>query len=127
MKSPRYDQAEATRKQELEGAWPISAAGVSEDLADHEAAANPHPVYLTQTEADALYDPLGSGAVAFDAIWDAKGDLAVGAGANAAARLAAGIDGYVLSADSAEATGLKWIAAPAGTGTGNSYFPGGWG
>lgn len=54
----------------------------------------------------------GGGSVATDAIWDAKGDLAGGTGANAAARLAVGTNGLALVADSAEATGLKW-AAPA--------------
>lgn len=57
----------------------------------------------------------GSGDVATDAIWDAKGDLAVGTGANTAARLAVGTNGQVLTADSAEATGTKW-ATVAGTG-----------
>lgn len=56
----------------------------------------------------------GSGSVATDAIWDVKGDLAVGTGANTASRLAVGTNGYVLSADSAEATGLKWIALGGG-------------
>ena len=28
-------------------------------VSDHEAEANPHPVYLTEAEADALYDALG--------------------------------------------------------------------
>src|SRR5688572_15479064 len=50
----------------------------------------------------------GGGAVATDAIWDAKGDLAGGTGANTAARLAVGTNGQVLTADSAEATGMKW-------------------
>jgi hypothetical protein len=57
----------------------------------------------------------GSGDVATDAIWDAKGDLAVGTGANTAARLAVGTNGQALVADSAEATGVKW-ATPAGGG-----------
>lgn len=56
----------------------------------------------------------GSG-VATDAIFDALGDLAVGTGANTAARLAVGTDGQVLVADSGEATGLKWDTL-AGTG-----------
>lgn len=56
----------------------------------------------------------GTGDVATDAIWDAKGDLAVGTGANAASRLAVGANTYVLTADSAEATGLKWAAAAGG-------------
>jgi hypothetical protein len=47
------------------------------------------------------------------AIADAKGDLLVGTADNAISRLAAGTNGYVLTADSAETTGLKWAAAPA--------------
>lgn len=39
----------------------------------------------------------GSGAVATDAIWDAAGDLAVGSGANTAARLAIGAAGGAVS------------------------------
>lgn len=42
---------------------------------------------------------------------DAKGDLVAGTGADAFARLAVGTNGYVLSANSAQATGLEWIAA----------------
>jgi hypothetical protein len=57
----------------------------------------------------------GGGNVAADAIWDAKGDLAVGTGANTASRLAVGSNGQVLSADSAQATGVKWVSV-AGTG-----------
>ena len=49
---------------------------------------------------------------------DAKGDLVVGTGADTFSRLAvASTAGYLLSVDSAEATGLKW-AAPAGGGGG---------
>jgi hypothetical protein len=57
----------------------------------------------------------GAGDVATDAIWDAKGDLAVGTGANTAARLAVGADGKYLKAASGEATGLIWDT-PAGSG-----------
>jgi hypothetical protein len=45
---------------------------------------------------------------------DAKGDLVPGTGADTFARLAVGANGTVLTADSAESTGLKW-AAPAST------------
>ncbi len=55
----------------------------------------------------------GGGSVATDAIWDAKWDLAGGTGANTASRLAVGTNGQVLTADSAEVTGLKW-SNPAG-------------
>ncbi len=50
--------------------------------------------------------------VASDAIFDAKGDLVVGTGADASSRLAVGSNGQVLTADSAQATGTKW-ATPA--------------
>jgi hypothetical protein len=57
----------------------------------------------------------GSGAVATDVIWDAKGDLAVGTGANTAAKLTVGTNGQVLTADSAEATGAKWATISGST------------
>lgn len=56
----------------------------------------------------------GGGSVATDTIWDAKGDLAGGTGANTAVRLAVGTNGFVLTADSAETTGMKWAAAAGG-------------
>jgi hypothetical protein len=49
-----------------------------------------------------------------DTIIDAKGDLIVGSAADTATRLPVGLDTYVLSADSGEATGLKWV--PSGSG-----------
>jgi hypothetical protein len=54
----------------------------------------------------------GSGDVATDAIWDAKGDLAVGTGANTAQKLTAGTNDYLLVAASGETTGLKWQRLP---------------
>lgn len=44
-------------------------------------------------------------------IFDAKGDLIAATAADTAARLAIGTNGQVLTADSAEATGMKWAAA----------------
>lgn len=46
---------------------------------------------------------------------DVKGDLVVGTAADTFARLGVGANGTILTADSAEATGLKW-ATPAGGG-----------
>ena len=45
---------------------------------------------------------------------DAKGDLVVGTGADTFSRLAVGTNGYLLTADSTEATGMKWAAASGG-------------
>lgn len=50
----------------------------------------------------------GGGSVATDAIFDAKGDLAVGTAADTAAALSVGTNGQVLTAASGEATGLQW-------------------
>lgn len=47
---------------------------------------------------------------------DAKGDLIAGTGADAFSRLAVGANDTVLTADSAQATGLKWAAAAGATG-----------
>lgn len=47
---------------------------------------------------------------------DAKGDLVAGTGADAFSRLAVGTNGQVLTADSAEATGLKWATASSSSG-----------
>jgi hypothetical protein len=47
---------------------------------------------------------------------DAKGDLIGGTGADTFARLAVGANGTVLTADSAETTGLKWATPASGGG-----------
>jgi hypothetical protein len=63
------------------------------------------PTWATSDDANAIQN----------AIVDAKGDLISATAADTPARLAVGANGTVLTADSAEATGLKW-AAPAGGG-----------
>lgn len=50
----------------------------------------------------------GGGSVATDTIFDAKGDLPVGTAADTAAKLTVGANNLVLTADSAQSTGLKW-------------------
>jgi len=49
-------------------------------------------------------------------ILDAKGDLIAATAADTASRLAVGANGTVLTADSAEATGLKWATPASGGG-----------
>ena len=50
-----------------------------------------------------------------DTIVDAKGDLIVGTAADTVGRLAAGTNNHILTADSAEATGLKYAAGSRAT------------
>lgn len=50
----------------------------------------------------------GGGSVATDVIFDAKGDLPVGTGADTAAKLTAGTNGFALVADSSTSSGLAW-------------------
>ena len=68
----------------------------------------------------------GSVDVATDTIWDAKGDLAAGTGANTAAKLTVGADLQILTPDTTQSTGLRWAtgirellqsATPSGVGT----------
>ena len=72
----------------------------------------------------------GGGSVATDAIWDAKGDLAVGTGANTAVKLTVGTDGKQIYADADEATGLRWgpytISPSQITSDQDDYAPTGW-
>lgn len=50
----------------------------------------------------------GSGDVATDTIFDAKGDLAVGTGADTSAKLTVGANDTIAMAASGAATGIKW-------------------
>ena len=71
----------------------IVAADMNKNFADIETFVNTTP-----------------GVVQKDIV-DAKGDLIVATSADAVSRLAVGTNTYVLTADSGEATGLKWAAA----------------
>ena len=72
--------------------------------------------------------PAGGGqttTVATDTIFDAKGDLVAGTGADAATKVTVGANGTILVADSAVANGVKWQGAwtgftPTLSGTGGS-------
>ncbi len=67
--------------------------------------------------------PTGGGSVATDAIWDAAGDLAVGSGANTAAKLTKGSDGQVLTVDPATHL-LVWATPATGAPTAADYLVG---
>jgi hypothetical protein len=56
-------------------------------------------------------------------IFDAKADLLTATANDTPARLAVGANNTILTADSAEATGLKWAAAADGAGNWTNYTP----
>jgi hypothetical protein len=66
------------------------------------------------TKADSAVQPT---------IADAKGDLIVATAADTLARLPVGTNGHVLTADSAEASGVKWADAGGGSPGGSSGQP----
>jgi hypothetical protein len=68
----------------------------------------------TPTAVKSAYD-LANGAIA-KSIVDAKGDLVAATADDTVSRLAVGANGTVLTADSSEATGLKWATPAAGGG-----------
>lgn len=62
------------------------------------------------------------GAVATDAIWDAAGDLAVGSGANTAAKLAIGAAGGALSVINSAVAWNSGTSFPGSVATGDRYY-----
>lgn len=104
---------------------------VSADVTDASSAATPSVMVLRDAAGRAKFaDPSvdadaatkgwvesQTGLLVPKSLVDAKGDLIVGTADNTVSRLPVGSNGQVLTADSAEATGLKW-ATPAGGGGG---------
>lgn len=86
----------------------------------------PRPGYVWDSTDNCWY-PIGVGAHSHNEIpktvVDAKGDLIVGTAADTVDRLAVGTNGYLLTADSAQTTGLSWTAPPTSFGTLTAYTP----
>jgi hypothetical protein len=64
------------------------------------------------TSATSAAASAASAAAVLSAAFDAKGDLLVGTGVDTFDQLGVGTNGFLLTADSAETTGIKWAAAP---------------
>lgn len=96
------EKAAASHTHALDGLSDVDTTGV----ADGDA--------LVYDDGSGLWVPGagggGGGSVATDAIWDAKGDLAVGTGADAASKLTVGDNGKLLMAWSPASQGLQWAS-----------------
>lgn len=95
-------------------------ASAINDLTDVDTATDPPATDDVLAWDGSLWTPAAltaadTGAIP-ESLIDAKGDLIVGTAADTAARLGVGSDGQVLTADSAEAGGVKWAAAAGGGG-----------
>ena len=93
-----------------------------QNLAD---ATNPQDALNLRTADGRYATTAGLISVATDPIWDQKGDLAVGTGADVATRLGVGGDGAVLTIDSSTPTGMKWAGAPEPAGSQAFAYSGG--
>ena len=67
-----------------------TSASVTSAVSTHAGLSDPHPGYVLES------------------LLDAKGDLVVASAADTPARVAAGSDGQILVADSAQAAGVRW-------------------
>jgi hypothetical protein len=100
-----------------------TATNVTVATGSLDAIATAHPPLANWSNNSHKITALTAGAAAGEAaIWDqtppgivtAKGDVIGGTGSHAASNLAVGTNGQVLTADSTQATGLKWATAPSG-------------
>ena len=120
------NSASAAATSATSAAASVTAAATSASSASTSASAAATSASSASTSASSALTSANSAAVSAASaaaavttaiqasIIDAKGDLIVGTAADTAGRLAIGTNGYILTADSAETTGIKWSAAPAG-------------
>jgi hypothetical protein len=95
----------------------IIAATAADTFTRLAVGTNGQVLTADSAEATGIKWAAASGAGIPATIVDAKGDLIAATAADTVARLAVGSNGQVLTADSAEATGLKWAAAGGGSTT----------
>lgn len=98
----------------------VSPAAPSNE--DWKLYAKPNGIYARSSNSEVGPFGGGGGDVATDAIWDAAGDLAVGSGANTAARLAKGAAGANLSTYNGVVAWNGGTSFPASPASGDRYW-----
>jgi hypothetical protein len=89
-----------------------TSAAASATAAATSATSSAASATAAATSATSAAASAASAAAVLNQAFDAKGDLLVGTGVDTFDQLGVGTNGYLLTADSAEATGIKWAAAP---------------
>jgi hypothetical protein len=95
-------------------AWDGSAYTADSDVVIFIGPAANDPISASggRDQANDIWITTDNSGVSTDTIWDAKGDLAAGTGADTASKLPVGSDGQRLVADSGAATGMSWKNSP---------------
>jgi hypothetical protein len=111
----------------------IDKVNFTEQVSDPTAPGAGHRIVYAKNDgfyerdSAGVVSAIGAGDVASDVIWDAKGDLAVGTGADTALRLAVGSNTQMIIADSSLTRGLRYRNTPSSealmTGSGASLEP----
>jgi hypothetical protein len=108
------DAATARTNLGLGSAAVLSTSDIDERARDAVGSALVAGTGMTVTPNDGADTITVATSAILPTVVDAKGDLLVGTAADTVGRLAVGTNGHVLTADSAEASGVKWAAPSAG-------------
>jgi hypothetical protein len=106
------NSATASATSATASATSATASATSASAAATSASSAATSATSAATSATSAAASAASAAAAVAASFDAKGDLLAGTGAGTFDQLGVGTNGYLLTADSATATGIKWAAAP---------------
>jgi len=102
-----------------------ASVGASPTSHNHSGTYDPAGSAATALSSAQSYADTGDNARQLRSVLTAKGDLYVATASNTVARLGVGSNTQLLTADSTQATGVKWADPPTGGGAadGNSVFP----
>lgn len=100
----------------------LLAATAADTLTRVAVGTDGYVLTADSAQASGIKWAAASGGIAATIV-DAKGDLIVATAADSVSRLAVGTNDYVLTADSAQATGMKWAAGGVPASAWTSYTP----
>lgn len=107
--------AVASARIDYENAWAVGTPYQAGDVVRYN-----NVDYLAVNDSTGQTPPAAPAGIAAGIV-DAKGDLIAASAADVVARLPVGSDGQILTADAAQALGIKWGAAPVSAGVEVAY------